>query len=149
VDEFRRIVGDDIVADDSSYDPRLSHVLCSVIADNGTNLGSWLTYNIKRESETPRRITVSAMPWTGCNAARGFTVRQTWSAIMRFVLANDLHSGSQEIDFIEWRFPTRVSHQWEGAVEFEGASADQLIAAVSVGNDLTRDGTVPKKIRRR
>ncbi len=110
--EFEELAGDDIVEDESSCDRRLPTLQLAVIADDGTNIGEWAMYNVKLERDDVAGITASAMAFPGCNVAPRKSLRETWSGIMSFILANDLHSGIRVIDFIEWRLPTRKAHEW-------------------------------------
>ncbi len=127
-DEFEVFLGDRVVIDESDCDPRLPVLTFNVIVDDPaeTNIGLWTLYNIRVEQSNPGRITANAMTLPGVIEAPGHTFRATLSGIMRFILSQNLRVESaapgpgQIIDFVEWRYPQRVSHEWVNDIPVNG-----------------------------
>lgn len=156
-DEYEASIGDRIVIDESDCDPRLPVLTFNVIVDDvaSTNIGLWTLYNIRLEQSTPGRITANAMALPGVIEAPGHTFRETISGIMRFILAINLRvqdpapGPGRIIDFVEWRYPQRVSHEWVNAIPVNGMTIDQVVNDVAAGNiDQRRPDGVPEFVRR-
>ena len=155
--EFFDSAGDDIALDDSCPDPRLDVMVFLVFGDAGQILGSFTFYNISVEDFSASPIVASAMPMPGCRGVPGRSVRETWSGIMDWVLTYNFTTlGGEEVDFTEWRLPTRESHRWNLSPEEEllsgsgygDAVSDGILADLS-GHDLTiTEEGVPTSIRR-
>ncbi len=155
--EFIDTADDSIVRDDSDCDPRLPEVTF-IVFEGRTNLGLFTLYNIVVERDNRTGITASAMAMPGCRAARGSTVRETWSGIMRWILSRDFVSGGRKVDFIEWRFPTRGTHRWvlsteEARKQGDGdtdAIGDRIVKDLEEDVDVTRGAdNTPERARRR
>lgn len=150
---------DRIVEDDSAPDPRLDskQILVREVGGDGEVLGLFVLYNVVIEQDRTRQLVISSMVMPGCRAAHGFTLRETWSRIMRRILEDDwpMEDG-RVLDTIEWRFPTRPGHRWklkpEELVhdgEDEGCGVCDRIVTDLSDHDRTDEEGVPKKIRRR
>ncbi len=154
-DAFEASLGDSIVIDESDCDPRLPVLTFLLIEDGDIIRGLFTLYNIVVEQQNPGRQTASAMAMPGIVAPTGATLNHAWSEVMRFILAMNLRvqdaapDPGQIIDFVEFRFPQRPSHEWKEAQLVQGLSGDLVVAAVAVGNNLSRrpDG-VPEFVRR-
>lgn len=132
--DFELSLGDAIVRDDSDCDPRLS-VKTFVVSSGQEILGLWTLYNIVIEIDDKTGITATAMAMPGCEAVRGFSLRETWTGIMRWILENDFTASGRKVDFIGWAFPSRRDHQW--LVSEDQASSlggDANVGAAAIGN---------------
>lgn len=158
-DDFLENRPNRIVQDDSDADPRLEtkQILIRETGPERTVLGLFVLYNMIVERDGPNRLRVSAMALPGCRKAEGFTLRETWSRIMRRILEDQwpMEDG-RTLDMTEWRFPTRPGHRWkltpeeqtlEGDEEGDGV-CDRIVSDLS-DHDRTDEDGYPKKIRRK
>lgn len=157
---FLEQAGDAIVRDDSDCDPRLPFLTLGVTTPSGQLLGLFVIYNMEILSDVSDITTLTAMPMPGCRAAPGFSLQETWSEIMDWILFRDfIAPGGKKVDLVGWRFPTRDTHRWKLTDEEktrEGndatdAVADRIIQRLEAGNvDVIKDSRgAPISIRRR
>lgn len=155
----RQRAGDAIVRDDSDCDPRLPIKKFLVVTDAQNIIGTFTLYNIQIKRDEELGITASAMAMPGCIPAPARTMRETWTGIMRWILENDFVIGTRTVDFIEWRFPTRSTHQWKLTPDEEARIAPEdsaaeipsrgLEVADLADHDLVKEDGVPVRVRRR
>lgn len=153
--------GDSVVRDDADCDPRLDVIDFAVfVVEPSDLLGLFTLYNVMIEEDDAAGIVASAMAMPGCRPAPGWTQRETWSGIMRWILENDFTFDGRRVDFDEWRFPTRKDQQWKltgsqldvvGLGSTSAAIPERGIVVADLdGHDLTKDPDgVPLKVRRR
>ena len=80
------------VVDDVCFDPRLDTIRF-VVTEAGPPeriLGCWVLQNITILSETPRELSIRAMPLAGVPAGFGMSMPETWAVIARFMIEHDL-----------------------------------------------------------
>lgn len=143
--------------DDSDCDPRCKVKTFAVLTLGGATevLGSFTLYDAKILSVEGRTTNLSAMAMPGCEAAPGLSLRETWSGIMLWMLENEMRfQGADRLQVVEWRFPTRASHQWKlapGETAHEGDDVgvcDRVVADLAASHDLLTQDGVPVSVQR-
>ncbi len=145
--------GDTIIRDRSEQNPRLAVLQLVVIEKMGVQeiLGYFTLYNIKVEVEDAGGFQINAMVVPGMNTLGPRTLETMWTQIMRRMMQFDMVTvDGRIIDLIEWQFPDRVTQNWGGQeVLGSGFSANRVVDLVAVGQDLTKIGDIPLKVRRK
>lgn len=135
--------------DDSQCDPRLGTISLVVFQRRGP-VGLINLYNIKTESNTSRKQTISAMMMPSLDTSRGKQQPEDVRVLLKGLLEKDLTFESGKIlDIIEWRFPTRRSHTWTINDQVWSPVQD-LVDDGHSGEFKLREGKpIPKSVRRR
>ncbi len=145
--------GDTVIRDRSEQNPRLSILQLVVLERLGAQeiLGYFTLYNIKVETEDAAGFTINAMVVPGMNPLGPQTLETMWTQIMRRMMQFDMTTeDGRIIDLIEWQFPDRGTQNWGGQeVLGSGFSANRVVDLVAVGQDLTKIGDIPLKVRRK
>ena len=143
--------------DDPGYDADLQNISFVVYQKTSDGLivsGLFNLYNINLELVTEDLIEVSAMmaPWAG--RMNGLNIGKTLACLMKCLLEVNIPiiGGSQELDIVQWDFPSVSGHRWSrstncNAAIQEVAEADTILRYEL--DELEPTGHFPKDIRRK